>query len=91
MRQECDIESLKVSGVYCRLIYIYCPKSPYTQGNLTKLINKFKKTGSVANQPRSELSPASTDEDTTIVVLVYIVPYIWRLVGHPELIISTVI
>lgn len=44
---------------------------------VAKLINKFKNTGRVADQPRSGRPQTSTDKGTTDVVLVNIIPYVW--------------
>lgn len=50
-------------------------KMHITHDTVAKIINKFKKTRSVADQPRSGRSQTSTDKGTIGVVLANIVPY----------------
>lgn len=47
-----------------------------THYKVGKFINKLKKTGSIADQLRSGHSWTSSDEGTTDMVLVNIVPYV---------------
>ncbi|MCI4385250.1 hypothetical protein PGIGA_G00048240 [Pangasianodon gigas] len=51
--------------------------------SVAKIINKFKKNGSVVDHQRSGRPRTSTDEGTTDVVLAHTLPYVWRLLGHP--------
>ena len=44
-----------------------------THDTVAKLISKFKKTGNVADQPRSGLRRTATDENTTATILTALV------------------
>ena len=44
-----------------------------THDTVAKLISKFKKTGNVADQPRSGPRCTATDEDTTVTILTALV------------------